>query len=78
MSGGCRTWPACFKCQRTSFATGRCVAGFAPGRFRRAVSGLSGPMGGNDSGYGGSAQPRNEAIPWKQDHLLGSLFIVDS
>ena len=58
-----------FKCRRTSSGTGRCVAGFARGRFRRAACGSSGPMGGNDSGCGSSGQPRSGARLSKQHRL---------
>src|SRR5271157_5181985 len=60
-SGGCRTWPARFKCQWTSCASGRYEAGFARGRSRLEVCGPSGPMGGNDADCGSSWQTRVRA-----------------
>ena len=54
--GGCRTWPAHFKCQRTSCRSGRYEAGFARGRSRLEVCRPSGPMGGSNAGCGGSWQ----------------------
>src|SRR5271157_1867871 len=60
-SGGCRTWPARFKCQWTSCAFGRYEAGFARGRSRLEVCGPSGPMGGNDADCGSSWQTRVRA-----------------
>src|SRR5271157_4066994 len=60
-SGGCRTWPARFKCQWTSCAFGRYEAGFARGRSRLEVCGPSGPMGGNNADCGSSWQTRVRA-----------------